>query len=290
MARVDTSSYNQSGVSASTASGYAFPEPGLVAGVQTPEKQARFLYNWLKARPALLYRLASSTSTARLLSNHSWRALLNYGGADVQPLAGSSSKTTKSFQRRQEMHELLGNCMEEAGVDLQPMDDDTHQVVWREQQVTLGTLPSTEVAQEILWELYELNFRFEFLAVDRRAQVVEDKSLGHQDLLLACFPGDAPFMVVDIDLASKGLGSALLSERSPYIIAMKAVMRGWRGRVPKEIGALEKPFQEYTMQELVSLENAVAGFYTQSFFDHFGRAAIVPHCLPDTTTSLSRAF
>lgn len=225
-----------------------------------------------------MYRLTSSTSSARLLSNHSWRALLNYGGADVQPSAGSSSNTTKSFQRRQEMHELLGNCMEEAGVELQPMDD-THQVFWRDHQISSGTLPSTALSQEILWELYELNFRFEFLAVDRRAQVVEDKSAGHHDLLASCFPGDTPFMVVGIDLAKKGLGSTLLSERAPYIVAMKAVMRGWRGRVPEEITVPDKPVEEYTTQELVSLENAVANFYTQSFFDYFGRAAVIPHRL-----------
>lgn len=278
MANVDIhpDQLNPSGV---TVSGYAFPEPGLVAGVRTSEKQARFLYNWIKTRPAFIYRLTSSTSSARLLSNHSWRALLNYGGADAQPSVGPSSGTTKSFQRRQEMHELLGNCMEEAGVGFQPTDD-PQQVFWRKQPLFPETLPSTGVSQEILWELYELNFRFEFLALDRRAQVVEDTSPDHQGLLMSCFPSDGPLMVVDIDMANKGLAAPSLSDRAPYIVAMKTVMRGWRGRVPEVIGGDAKPIGEYTTQELTVLENAVARFYTQSFFYHFGRAAVIPHSLP----------
>jgi len=37
--------------------GYVFPDPGLFLGVSTPEGQAKFFYNWLKYRPALIYRL-----------------------------------------------------------------------------------------------------------------------------------------------------------------------------------------------------------------------------------------
>ena len=56
-------------------------------------------------------------------------------------------------------------------------------------------------------------------------------------------------------------------------------MKGWKGDVPSQIGANEKPVEQYSVVELTFLEQAVAKFYTQSFFNFFGRAAIVPHWL-----------
>ena len=60
---------------------------------------------------------------------------------------------------------------------------------------------------------------------------------------------------------------------------MRTVMQAWRGfngaqfHVTKGVDGLsEREFRE--------VEWAVAHFYTQSFFDHFARAAIVPHTLP----------
>ena len=56
-------------------------------------------------------------------------------------------------------------------------------------------------------------------------------------------------------------------------------MQTWRGfkgaqfHITKGVDALsEREFHE--------VESAVAHFYTQCFFDHFARVAIVPHTLP----------
>ena len=68
----------------------------------------------------------------------------------------------KSGCHRTDMHQLLGNCLDEAGLELVSGSD---QVFWREQELSAVVLPSFNVCQEILWELYELNFRFELLAL-----------------------------------------------------------------------------------------------------------------------------
>jgi len=54
-------------------------------------------------------------------------------------------------------------------------------------------------------------------------------------------------------------------------------MRGWKGNVPVQVSSNEKLIEQYSIIELTALERAVARFYTQSFFNFFGHAAIVPH-------------
>ena len=267
--------------------GFAFPDPGLFPSIQTDEKRARFLYNWLCNRAALIFHFSSSSSSARPLSNRHWRSLLNYGGT----IEGTSSNgLTKSSQLRLEMQQLLGNCLEEAGVALDTSSSPSA-VFWREAELSIGTVPNRRTTQEILWELYELNFRFELVALDQRAQLTpveesEAQVLSRQLLLMACFPSKV-LLMADISSANQGLASPTLKGRAQYLIAMKRLMKSWGGNVPVEI---HRPpanqAQGYSLQELAELEEAIARFYTQSFFNHFGHAAILPHTLDSTANSI----
>jgi hypothetical protein len=214
------------------------------------------------------------------MSNRRWRALLNYGGT-VE--GTSSSGSTKSSQLRLEMQELLGNCLDEAGVAID-MSSASSDVFWREAQLSMGSMPDIRITQEILWELYELNFRFELIALDQRAQLApKEESVAeestHQMWLTACFPNNS-LLVADVSYANRGLTSPTIAARGLYLIAMKRLMKTWRGNVPAVIRDPPKNLsQGYSLQELGVLEEAVASFYTQSFFNHFGRAAILPHTL-----------
>jgi hypothetical protein len=174
------------------------------------------------------------------------------------------------------MRELLGNCLDEAGLELKT---GVEQIFWRERGLSTGVLPSVEVCQEILWELYKLNFRFELLALHHRAQLVVDDLPQHQDRVLACFPGHVPLLVADLSLANQGLTAPSTAERAPYLLALRQLMKDWKGNAPSQIGLEEKHVEQYSEDELTALEQAVAKFYTQSFFNFFGRAAIVPHRL-----------
>ena len=106
-----------------------------------------------------------------------------------------------------------------------------------------------------------------------------DDSPEHQDRVLACFPGHGPLLVADLSLANQGLAALSMAERAPYLLALKRLMKGWKGNAPSQIGSEEKPVEQYSAVELTALEQAVAKFYTQSFFNFFSHAAIVPHQL-----------
>ena len=154
----------------------------------------------------MIYRLTSSSLSARVLSNQNWRTMLTYGETLV---SSESQEQTRNARHRVDMRQLLGNCLDESGLELVAGTD---HLFWREQELSTGTLPSTNICQEILWELYELNFRFELLALHRRAQLLVDDSPEQQVCVLACFPGHGPLLVTDCSLANKGLAAPSISE------------------------------------------------------------------------------
>ena len=80
---------------------------------------------------------------------------------------------------------------------------------WRGQTLSSTYVPSVQVAQEILWEIYELNFRFEFKALDHQAHIPVGgvDGLPHDQLILACFPGQTLLAVAPIASACEGLGA-----------------------------------------------------------------------------------
>ncbi|RDB16026.1 hypothetical protein Hypma_003467 [Hypsizygus marmoreus] len=182
--------------------GYVFPEPGLFVGVAIAEKTSNFIHNWLRNRAALIYRVSSESSSARPVTPQLWRTLLNYGGIVG---VGGAGETTLNDKRRREVEALLGNCIEEDGVQLS--SSGVAASMWREQELQPGVLPSLDITHAILWELFELNFRFEFIALDARMTTVVEQDLATRQMLIAaCFPGvhGGSLLVANIDFMTRG--------------------------------------------------------------------------------------
>ena len=261
--------------------GYAFPEPGLFVGVTTEERQALYFANWLKYRDALIYRLAFSSS-ASTTSNKLWRTLLtlplNHNPV-APPKRDNSEQTSRSQKQHDIVYTLLESCFNmDEGVSLNsgalPLD-----ISWQGQTLSSTSVPLVQIAQEILWELYELNFRFEFMALDRRAHIPPEGSDGppREPLILSCF-GETSLAVAAIHSAREGLGAIDWRARRSSIIAMRTVMETWRGFTGAKFH-VTKGADDLSKQEFLDVEWAVAHFYTQCFYKHFSRAAIVPHTL-----------
>jgi hypothetical protein len=234
----------------------------------------------LKYRDALIYRLAFSSS-ASTFSNKSWQPLLHLP-LDYNPTAppkrDKSEKTSLSQKQHDVVYSLLKSCCnrhDEVTLNSGPLLD----ITWQGQTVSSTYLPPVKVAQEILWEIYELNFRFEFMALDRRAHIpvegVDEPS--REQLVLACFPGRTSLAAAPIDSAREGLGATDWRSHRSSTIAMRTVMQTWRGF---KVGQfyITKGVDYLSEQEFQDVEWAVAHFYMQCFFDHFAR--IVPHTLP----------
>ena len=250
---------------------YPFPEPGIFCSGDAAERRNRFLTVWTAIRDVCIYRISSNAPDIQLLSNQQWRTLL--GGRPAK-------RDTKAGASREALALLLSPEVTEMGVDISNL----HNIVDREFTV--------REAQENMWGISELSFRFELLMLDRRAldrrlfadRPQELSSLVREELVLNCFyfRPDQPRHLTSVSVrnARQGLASPYIRDRLPYLNALRLVMLEWVGfnGAPDPASRLNTPTAE---DDIGPYEYSLARFYTQTYFRHFGRAAVVPATLPD---------
>ncbi|TFK62309.1 hypothetical protein BDN72DRAFT_732034, partial [Pluteus cervinus] len=138
--------------------GYVFPDPALLVRVSTDKKRATYIYTWLRFQPDLLFRLSKSTFKVTLIKNQMWRDFLLFG--DSKPVGTA----TNASIRREQLQIILGDCLHFAGVTFG--DQTTVSLEWKGHQINKDELPDKSVVHKIIWELNELNFRFELTALN----------------------------------------------------------------------------------------------------------------------------
>jgi len=154
-------------------------------------------------------------------------------------------------------------------------------VYWRDKELALDKLPRISVFQEILWELYELNFCLELVSLDQHANrdpVKVDLEICVQEIL-RCFSNTSGVSVVTIPYANTGLIANDWRERLPFVLAFVGVMSCWEGLKPKVFDYRLYRVEELSQNQVLELEHEAACFYMQTFFNHFGRASLIPHCI-----------
>ncbi|KAF8226803.1 hypothetical protein L208DRAFT_1300099 [Tricholoma matsutake] len=136
-------------------------------------------------------------------------------------------KETKSNKLRTLVVDFPQNCLQEENVTLIGLENG--EVVWNGKVCEALTDADHE---EILWELAELNFRFELLALD--SQATTSMNDDQQELISACFPGCTPcsLLAADLGMANHGLADGNWENRATFLHALKRIMMGWRGNVP----------------------------------------------------------
>ncbi|KAF9019585.1 hypothetical protein BDZ89DRAFT_924924, partial [Hymenopellis radicata] len=138
--------------------GYALPDPGFIATMTNSAIRDAYITVYLKLRHALHYRISSPMFEP--LSPTSWRDLLGIDSFGNKP----DSYVAK---RRNDVQTKLMDCIKagklEGTIDLSKMGTAT--VLWRDQPLP-NPLPE-HVISEIFWELFEINFRYELVALDR---------------------------------------------------------------------------------------------------------------------------
>lgn len=263
---------------------YVFPDPGLLVTPASDEKKAKFLEAWLRAREALLIRATNEASIA--MSGQSWRDFL---ATDLSTT--SEKKDTKAAQRRKKILDML---TPRSGLfpDVKTRSTTGEPITWQGKKYVPGVLPADHIIREILWELYQLNFYYELLSLDRRACTDLTTSdnlqlVQRQALISECFPVD-PFMTTSLPTRNCGLAGHNVEERLPFILALVRVMQSWKGSKPSVFQLVERPFREISASHATELEEAATKYYCQQFFNYFGRAALVPHRLFPTDINISR--
>ena len=253
---------------------FTFPDPGLFVSPTADEKKYLHIQSWLQIRDAWLMRLQTEPSLA--MSSQYWRTFLSM---DLSvPVQGS----TKAAKRRQEVFDMLVPNSS-TYPEVQARSVTNRLLVWQGEEYPLGVLPPEDVVRQILWELYELNFIHELQSLDRRACADLDLSnvaqlIERQVKISRCFPINS-FRHVTISSENCGLVADDLSERFQFAVELLHVMKSWKGDKPAIFGISMDNLRDSTRQTQILIENTVAKYYCQQFFNHFGRAAQIPHRL-----------
>jgi hypothetical protein len=253
---------------------YAFPDPGLFISPTADEKKSRYIESWLQARDAWLMRLQTEPSLA--MSSQHWRTFLSM---DLSVLEKGSTKAAK---RRQDILDmLLPNSSTYS--EVQKRSTAKELLVWQGKEYPLGVLPPEDVVRQILWELYELNFIHELQSLDHRACADLDLSdtvqlVERQMKISRCFPINS-FRHVMIPSENCGLADDDLIKRFPFVVELLHVMKSWRGDKPAILSMSMDNLRKSTRQTAILIEETIAKYYCQQFFNYFGRAAQIPHRL-----------
>ncbi|TFK57934.1 hypothetical protein BDN72DRAFT_907280, partial [Pluteus cervinus] len=279
---------------------YAFPEPALLVTIKNEDRRIHHFKTWLKWRSALLYRLSIPNHPSSALSAKVWKGLLSLnfekpGPAKAKKEASKSGHTTKAQRTVNAGEEFLQACIDAINSfsttsspfpPLSISTSNTIPITWNGKP--FNTLTEAD-HQEILWELCELNFRYELVALDARAFDTARppvsatgsstaKPKPHQDLINDCFPNTnttRSLFLFDLSSANRGIASHDPEERHRYAIAFKTLMKTWIGPHPASFADHEMAWTSPT--EIMKLEKDVAQFYCRSFVKFFRRAPITPH-------------
>ena len=253
---------------------YCFPDPGLFIH---PATAGKYVESWLRVHDLWFMRVAKEPSLA--LSNQSWRTFLSIDNSAPE------KKETKASCRCQEALDLiLPNPDMYPGVVQQ--SSSMGSMVWHGREYPSGVLPPENVMQEILWELYELNFIHELQSLDCHAcqdlDVTNSVQLFDREIeVLQCFLTNS-FQQVPIPSKNVRLADDDFDNHFRFITALYFVMKSWKGEKPAMLAGDQSNLSPTAAMEL---ERVVAKYYCQQFFNYFGRAAQVPHHLFALNTS-----
>ncbi|KAG7097777.1 hypothetical protein E1B28_005096 [Marasmius oreades] len=264
--------------------GYFLPDPQMIAvcGLESGNYSTRTAYItvWLKLRHVLCYHLRTSCVTP--LGPSHWRTVLG-----IEKMAFKQKKAAK---QKTEVEEILKNSGNTRSVDLDRLD--TAKVEWNGTPIDVATAaPAT--LKEILWELFEIGFRYELLMVDRQfyggSKPREEREPELLVPLMRHWKGS--FIPADFREGKTGFASADLLECRMAIFGFLLVMDEWKdaGKLPpslqlgstirKRIDMNVTVTSKTTTREVDKIEYTVARHYISCFATTFGRAPTLPHRL-----------
>lgn len=231
---------------------YVLPEPALLVNT-TPERRRKFLHHWTLLADGFIYTL---TQQPQLLRPQEWRDILE-GLMTERGVHGS-----KTQRRSKKLQDCIRPALEASNVsDIEGFP------------VPVESLPEFSLAQirEIVWRVAETSFRFELCALDKRAS-----GKNRLDDVKTCFAGHM-LVGVPLEMSQRGWAASMLEECHRYVVRTAVLMLDWTTKSPRPhiIDRIAER-RQWTVDNMQALEIAVCCYYTQAFWEYFGRAAVIP--------------
>ncbi|KAL0573871.1 hypothetical protein V5O48_008073 [Marasmius crinis-equi] len=266
---------------ASAAQGYALPDPAFIAVSANEKTVAGFLTTWLRLRQVLVYRLMSPTF--RPLPTRDWRSIL---GIEMHGLKADTRAATKRREQEQMLQKCLISGKMQGAIDLSNLG--SAPVEWRGQTLQPFVMPPVPITKEVLWELHEINFRYELIAVDRAYyRGLSSAAERQQEVLATIHHFNAQIVPDTLDAGKEGFASTDSNTRRRALHDLYVVMEGWVG----SLGELPRRLSDSVIkarldiaetstistQEFNDLEYALIFHYVSVCRKVLDRAPILPH-------------
>lgn len=259
--------------------GYRFPDPGMIMYSQA--RRERNLFNWLLVRECNIHRITNDLSSAAGVptgvSNEMWRLYLGVeftardksGATTIPGTAAFEIKNSTSHAKKRH-----------AAVSIFGKTPDAHnltEVHWRNHVIKWNTFCSHDslLVQEILWDLHQLSFQSDLLALDHYLCPTQWQVRGAEriGLMQTVFGGEEYFLVDNFPSQDLGIASENWGERHAAYRALNALMQEWPGSEP-DVEAIR--FYVAPIQ----YEALAAAMYCWTFARVFGRPPVLPKALP----------
>lgn len=275
---------------------YTFPGPKLFTAINTLRLQT-FVTSWLHIRPRWIGQVSSRTPNCDLaLKAQTWRDILKFGMGGPQP--GNLGKSSLA-----KIQEDMSRCSLAVSNDMRTITFDNGErlsvepsrisglpsaqvVVWKNLRYNFLENGVAEVVfREMLWELHELNFRFDLIRLD--ACLAKDaagdlrSALKRQDMLLKCWgsQADAFYDPTHIDWLAhdRALAAPAMEHRIRYVRYLHDLCSTWQNfPMPQDMAQIDDDLEEGMGQYH---EGELYAAIQQTFFDLFGRPMVPPRRL-----------
>jgi hypothetical protein len=237
---------------------YVLPEPALLVNTSA-ERRRMFLHHWTLLSDGFMYIL-SQPPHAQLLAAQEWRDILE------GLLSKRGHANSRTHKRSAQLEDRIRPALAASGIgSIEGFP------------VPPKSLPEfgLEQGREIVWDVAKTSFRFEFCALDKRASKKD-----RLDDVKACFVGHM-LIGVPLEMSKRGLAATAIAEHHRYLVRIAELMLDWttQSARPNVISRSVSQRVNWSSSDMEQLEVAVCRYYTQAFWEYFGRAAVVPMCL-----------
>ncbi|KAG6380177.1 hypothetical protein JVT61DRAFT_8266 [Boletus reticuloceps] len=253
---------------------WRFPDPGMLTAVQNPDTMRRYFGNWLAIRPMWIQHVIAHPSSMPPTSKI-WRAFLNSSPADL-----TSTKATESAKERLRALDEFHAVLPASASGFTWAGDDS--VAFRNEAIKLAISISPAQARAITWELCELHFQFDVLAMDQALVPAHwrDNPDAREALWCAVFPLKTIGNTWDAPLPNRESGVLRAMDEEDKFVLLNGLARllsAWPGAPSHFSSPITPSLGTAKVQGAMS---EMLAFYVKIFYLHNGRPPVCPRCLP----------
>jgi hypothetical protein len=226
--------------------GYHFPDPYIFL----PEgRRTAYITGWLTCRAGWVQSLISNSAEVAAPNPQQWRSFLFDKYLSFDPataLSGPVPQPTRKKGKSALRREKVEASAKEIFTIRLPSASIPNELFWHETKVRDGqvNMLTPTINSEIVWDLFEHNFRLELLALDRCAMAeswqVPMEAAIRDTLVRGVFPGDGGFLVGIMPTSDQGLAAERWEDRLPFVEKLRKLMSDWPGEPVIYLDAMQR--------------------------------------------------